>query len=181
MIPDPTVTAFDHAPAPDRTDGAAPDWALSDWSAEILAPEHVEESASAPANVPVPPGTGFAIDAGVVPLEGGVDPAFGTVRWRTLICADRTPSSGLVLGVAEFGPGDTLAVHRHAPAEVYFGLAGSGIVTVDGVAHEIGAGIAVYLPAESEHGVTAGPEGLRFAYAFPTSRFAEVDYRFSAS
>ena len=195
MIPDPTVTAFHHDAAPRAGEGASPggaardaafcdgtphDWTLLDWSAEILAPESVEDSAPPPANVPGAPGAGFAIDARAIPLEGGGDPAFGTVRWRTLICGDRTPSSGLVLGVAEFGPGDTLAVHRHAPAEVYFGLSGNGVVTVDGVAHEIGAGIAVYLPAESEHGVTAGPDGLRFAYAVPTSRFAEVDYRFAA-
>ena len=38
------------------------------------------------------------------PLEGGEDPAFGTVRWRTLFSADKTSTSGMVMGVAEFGP-----------------------------------------------------------------------------
>lgn len=68
------------------------------------------------------------------PLEGGEDPAFGTVRWRTLFCADRTATAGMVMGIAEFGALGTLKPHRHGPAEMYFGLGGSGIVTIDGTA-----------------------------------------------
>ena len=114
------------------------------------------------------------------PLEGGTDPNFGTVMWRTLFCADRTATSGMVAGVAEFGPGGTLNPHRHGPAEIYFGLSGGGIVTIDGIPHEIGAGTALFIPAEAEHGTVAGPEGLRFFYVFPRDRFSDVDYRFSA-
>ena len=144
-----------------------------------LAPEEMDAAAEAPANVASPPGTGFAIDMAQLPLEGGEAAGFGTVRWRTLICADRTPSSGMVLGVAEFGPGGTLAPHRHGPAEVYFGLTGTGVVTIDGVAHVLRAGVAIYVPPDVEHGTVAGPEGLSFAYGFPTERFADVDHRFS--
>lgn len=126
-----------------------------------------------------PVARGFSVEASSVALEGGTDPAFGTVRWRTLVSADRTPSSGMTLGLAEFGPLGTLEPHRHGPAEFYLGLEGAGIVTIDGAAHPIGPGIAVFIPPEAEHGVVAGPEGLRFAYGFPTARFSEVDYRFS--
>ncbi len=176
MTPDPTLTAFDLAsPAPGGVD-----WEGAEGGGALIAPEALDDAAGAPANLPVAPGAGFAIIAEAVPLEGGDDPAFGTVRWRTLLCADRTPSSGVVLGVAEFGPGDTLLPHRHGPAEVYFGLAGGGTVTIEGVAHEIAAGVAVFIPAEAEHDVVAGPAGLRFAYTFPTGRFAEVDYRFTS-
>ena len=115
------------------------------------------------------------------PLEGGEDPAFGTVRWRTLFCGDRTATTGMVMGVAEFGAEGTLLPHRHGPAEIYFGLAGSGVVTIDGVPHEIGPGVAIYVPEEAEHGTVAGEEGLRFLYVFPRDRFAEVDYRFSSA
>lgn len=123
------------------------------------------------------------VDAAEVALEGGADPAFGTVRWRTLICGDRTPSSDMVLGVAEFGPGDRLEPHRHAPSEFYFGLSGEGTVTVEGVAHRIAPGVAIFIPseAEAEHEVEAGAFGLSFAYGFPRGRFAEVDYRFRAA
>lgn len=115
------------------------------------------------------------------PLEGGEDPAFGSVRWRTLFCGDKTATAGMVMGIAEFGPEGTLLPHRHGPSEIYFGLAGSGVVTIDGVAHEINPGTALYIPAEAEHDTVAGPDGLRFLYTFPKDRFAEVDYRFSVA
>ncbi|MEM9248772.1 MAG: cupin domain-containing protein [Pseudomonadota bacterium] len=150
------------------------------WPVAPLDAEAFDAAVEAPANVPDAPGEGFAVDVGERPLEGGEDPSFGTVRWRTLVCADRTPSSGLVLGVAEFDAGGTLEAHRHGPAEVYFGLEGRGVVTIEGVCHEIRPGVAVYIPPEAEHRTVAGPEGLKFAYSFPTGRFTEVDYRFSA-
>lgn len=115
------------------------------------------------------------------PLEGGEDPAFGTVRWRTLFCGDKTATRAMVMGVAEFGPEGTLLPHRHGPAEIYFGLAGTGTVTIDGIAHEIQPGTALYIPEEAEHGTVAGPDGLRFLYVFPRDRFADVDYRFTAA
>lgn len=112
-------------------------------------------------------------------LEGGDDPAFGSVRWRTLFCADRTPTAGVVMGVAEFAPGGTLLPHRHAPAEVYFGLAGQAVVTVDGVAQPMGPGTALFVPGDAEHGTVAGPDGFRLLYVFPLDRFSQVEYRFS--
>ncbi|MEC3859683.1 cupin domain-containing protein [Mesobacterium sp. TK19101] len=115
------------------------------------------------------------------PLEGAEDPSvFGTVKWRTLFCSDRTATSGMVMGIAEFGPGDTLLPHRHGPAEIYFGLSGQGTVTIDGTPHLMAPGVALYIPAEAEHGTVAGPDGLRFLYVFPRDKFSEVDYRFSA-
>lgn len=86
----------------------------------------------------------------------------------------------MVPGVAEFGPEGALLPHRHTPAEIYFGLSGSGVVTIDGVAHEISPGVALYVPLDAEHGTVAGPVGLRFLYVFPRDRFAEVGYRFFA-
>lgn len=126
-------------------------------------------------------GSPVLVDAASQMLEGGTDPAFGTVRWRTLFCADRTPTTQLVLGVAEFEAGGTLLPHRHAPSEFYFGLTGSGVVTIDGVAHRIAPGIALYIPGDVEHGVVAGEEGLQFLYGFPRDRFGEVEYRFSVA
>jgi quercetin dioxygenase-like cupin family protein len=115
------------------------------------------------------------------PLEGGEDPTFGTVRWRTLFSACRTRTAGMVLGVAEFGPEGTLNAHRHAPSEVYFGLSGAGIVTIDGSPHEIGPNVALFIPGDAEHRTVAGTEGLRFLYVFPGDRFSDVEYRFSAA
>jgi len=115
------------------------------------------------------------------PLEGGEDPAFGSVRWRTLFCGDKTATSSMVMGIAEFGPEGTLLPHRHGPAEIYFGLSGCGTVTIDGVQHDLTPGTALYIPEEAEHDTVAGPDGLKFLYVFPRDRFADVDYRFSAA
>ena len=121
------------------------------------------------------------VDCAQAPLEHDQAGGFGTVRWRTLICADRTPSDEMVLGVAEFGPGDRLEPHRHGPPEFYFGLSGEGTVRIEGEARRIAPGVAIYIPPRAEHGVEAGPEGLRFAYGFPRACFADVDYLFSAT
>ena len=180
MTPDPNFTAFALGAGPGPYDlpesRIVSELTDGDWAADGIGFASV--AAPAPANVPVAPGHGFAIDGAGVPLEQG-DSAFGTVAWRTLICSDRTPSSGMVLGVAEFGPGGTLEAHRHGPAEIYFGLTGAGLVTIERVDHAIGPGVAVFIPAEAEHRTVAGPDGLTFAYTFPTSRFGDIDYRFT--
>ncbi|MCK7611674.1 cupin domain-containing protein [Roseibium sediminicola] len=131
--------------------------------------------------VPAPqiPAGGFAMQMDQQALEGGTDPVFGTVQWRTLICANKTPSSGLVFGVATFGPLGSLNPHRHPPAEFYFGLSGSGTVTIEGVEIAINAGTAVFIPPNARHGVVAGDDGLVFAYGFPSDTFDAVAYDFS--
>jgi quercetin dioxygenase-like cupin family protein len=130
--------------------------------------------------IPEAPCEAFAIDMAQVPEERWSDPSHGTVAWRTLICGDRTPSLGLVSGVALLEAGGTLNPHRHTPPEVYFGIEGSGTVTIDGVPMILTPGVAIYVPANAEHGTVAGPEGLKFFYTFGVDRFADVDYRFSA-
>lgn len=129
------------------------------------------------ANAPHAPSGAVLVEAAARPWEE--DPGYGTVRWRTLFDADRTATTDMVVGIAEFGPHGTLLPHRHAPAEVYVCTAGEGTVTVDGTAHVLRAGMALFIPADAEHGVVAGPGGLTFTYVFPRARFAEVDYRFS--
>lgn len=130
--------------------------------------------------VPAPTPEGLRVDAGPLPLEGGDDPAFGTVRWKTLFSAGRTPTTDMVLGIAEFAAGGTLLPHRHEPAEFYLGLSGGGEVTINGTVYAISAGVALFIPGDAEHSVLAGPEGLSFAYGFPRASFEEVEYRFSA-
>lgn len=123
--------------------------------------------------------TGFSVDVSTLADECFADPARGTVTWRTLVDGCATPSSGIVSGIASFGPGGTLNPHRHAHPEFYFGLEGEGTVTVDGTPHRIAPGVAVYVPGDAEHGTVAGSEGLRFLYVFAADRFDQVEYRFS--
>lgn len=132
-------------------------------------------------NSPHPPsGAAFSVAAANVPVEGG-DPTYGTVTWRTLINGSTNAPKEFVLGIAEFDAHGTLLPHRHAPAEFYFGLEGSGIVTIDGTAHVIAAGTAIYVPGNAEHGVLAGADGLRFAYGFAEPGFETIAYHFSAA
>lgn len=128
-----------------------------------------------------PSSTAFSLDAANVPLEGGTDPTFGTVRWRTLINGNSDSPKEFVLGITEFEPHGTLLPHRHDAAEFYFGLEGSGIVTIDGTPHEMRPGVALYVPADAEHDTVAGPDGLRFSYGFAEASFADIHYRFSAA
>lgn len=121
----------------------------------------------------------LVVDSAHVPLSGGTDPAYGCVRWRTLINGDADSPRDMVLGIAEFAPHGRLLPHRHDPAEFYFGLEGTGIVTIDGVAHQMAPGIAIYVPGNAEHGVEAGPDGLKFSYGFAAASFEAIKYRFT--
>ena len=114
-----------------------------------------------------------------LPIEGGFGPHYGGATWRTLICSDRMESSELVLGVAQIPSGGVLALHRHPPAEFYFILSGSGIVTIDGTDHRVTRGSGVYVPGNAEHSFAAGIDGVSFAYGFARNAFNEVEYTFS--
>lgn len=126
------------------------------------------------------PSAGFSIPSRDVALDGWDDAVHGRVRWRTLISADRTPSSGFVLGIAEMDADGSLGLHRHAPPEFYLGLSGAGTVTIDGQRHAIDSGAAIYIPGGAEHGVVAGAQGLVFAYGFGVDDFSAISYLFSA-
>ena len=112
-------------------------------------------------------------------VEGLGDRQAGNLLWRSLISADRTPSAELILGVAEFPAHGRLNLHRHAPAEFYFGLAGEGTVTAGGATLRIVKGVAIFIPPDLEHGVIAGAGGLSMVYGFARNSFEEIEYFFS--
>lgn len=120
----------------------------------------------------------FSINVEEAPLEGLGDMQSGNLTWRTLISGDRTPSDQLTLGVADFPPHGTLNVHRHDPAEFYFGLSGEGTVFADGVSFRIAQGIAIFIPGNTDHGLIAGDRGLSIVYGFARSTFDDVIYEF---
>lgn len=114
-----------------------------------------------------------------LPIETGFGPQYGGATWRTLICSDRTGSSELVLGVAQIPARGVLAAHRHPPAEFYLVTAGSGVVVIEGVEHQVVSGNSVFIPGNAEHSFSAGPEGVSFAYGFACNTFGEIEYTFS--
>lgn len=103
------------------------------------------------------------------------------VSWRTLLSADRTPTHSLTIGVAEIEPGapDDLHLHRHEPAEAYYFLSGTGVVSIDGVLHDVRTGSTVFVPPDAVHAVgNTGDDVLRLLYVFGVDSFDDVTYVF---
>ena len=124
----------------------------------------------------------FALNEKDAPQDGWDDPVRGRLRWRTLVSKGATPSEGVTCGITELRPGDWLGLHRHAPAEVYYIVAGAGLMSLDGREIPVKAGSAVFIPGMAEHGIwQTGSEVLRLFYAFPVDSFDGVEYLFSAA
>ena len=99
------------------------------------------------------------------------------VRWKFLIDADFTESSGLSLGIAEIAPGGDLILHYHSPAEIYVVTDGTGMLNKSGKLEEIKKGDVVYISKNAKHALkNNGEETLKFYWIFPTDRFSEVEY-----
>jgi quercetin dioxygenase-like cupin family protein len=103
------------------------------------------------------------------------------IRWRTLVSADRTPTSGLSMGVFEVPPGAQLALHRHAPQEVYYLVAGQAEVFVDGAWRPARPGDVAYFPGGSVHGArNRGATVCRIVWVFPVDDYEGVEYEDAA-
>jgi mannose-6-phosphate isomerase-like protein (cupin superfamily) len=116
-------------------------------------------------------------------FEGWDNAAPGSVRWRTLLSGDRTPTDSLTVGIAEIEPGAStpLRPHKHAQAEVYYILSGEGTVTISRTEHPVRPGTSIFIPGGAEHGAqNTGAELLRLLYVFPSNSFAEIKYEFPA-
>jgi len=139
---------------------------------------HEEQTMNAPSAAVEP----IVRDEADAPLDGWDDPVRGRIHWRTLFSQGLTRSAGITCGVAELGPGDWLGLHRHAPPETYYIIAGAGIVSLDGREIPVKGGSAVFIPGMAEHGTRqTGTEILRLFYAFPVDSFDSVEYLFSGA
>jgi quercetin dioxygenase-like cupin family protein len=99
------------------------------------------------------------------------------VRWKFLIDADVTGSSGLSLGFAEIEPGGDLVLHYHSPAEIYVVTDGVGTLNKSGEIEEIKKGDVVYIKSDAKHALkNNGNQTLKFYWIFPTDRFSDVEY-----
>ena len=99
------------------------------------------------------------------------------VRWKFLIDADFTGSTGLSLGLAEIAPGGDLILHYHLPAEIYVVTNGKGTLNKSGELEEIKKGDVVYIGGNDKHALkNTGNETLEFYWIFPTDRFSDVEY-----
>ena len=99
------------------------------------------------------------------------------VRWKFLIDADFTESSGLSLGFAEIAPGGELVLHYHSPSEIYVVTDGIGILNKSGKPEEIKKGDVVFIGKDEKHALkNEENETFKFYWIFPTDRFSEVKY-----
>ncbi len=67
------------------------------------------------------------------------------------------------LAEATLGPGQQTQRHYHAESEeLYYLLAGSGEMEIDGERSAVGPGDAILIPPGARHQITAGSSELRF-------------------
>ncbi len=103
----------------------------------------------------------------------------GALRWRDLFAGNPEEGANVTLGIATLRRGETLEPHRHSEPETYYTLAGRGIVTIDGVAHTVTPGTAIFIPGDAEHAIRNDhDETLEILYVFAVSDFNQVVYRF---
>lgn len=101
------------------------------------------------------------------------------VRWRLLFSGRRTPTQTMSMGLYEIAPGSQLPLHHHDPAEIYHLLGGEGTAEIEGVVHELRAGVSLFIPPGARHRViNTGTEPLRALFIFPTDSFEEISYHF---
>ncbi len=99
------------------------------------------------------------------------------LRWRTLVSAGRTETSGVSMGTFEVPPGAELEPHTHHPQEVYYVTAGEAEVLYDGAWWRLRAGDVVYHPADAVHGVrNRGTERVVIVWIFPADSYDEIEY-----
>ncbi len=106
------------------------------------------------------------------------DPRHGTASWRMLFSGDRTDTDSITCGVATVAPGQPLSLHRHAHAEVYYGLLGEARAFVGNVEHVILPGTALFIPGNIEHGLQACQAEVQVLFIFAADDFKEVVYVF---
>ena len=99
------------------------------------------------------------------------------VRWKFLVDADFNGSKGLSCGFAEVLPGGNLALHHHAPDEIYVVTNGSATLNKSGKLEEIKKGDVVYIQGNAPHALkNDSNETFGFYWIFPTDRFKDVEY-----
>jgi quercetin dioxygenase-like cupin family protein len=132
---------------------------------------------------PHPTSRPFVVHESECALEDWSESGRHGVSWRTLLSSDRTPTDSLTVGVADIQPGapDDLHLHRHEPAEAYYILAGTGVVSIDGELHDIREGSTIFVPSNAVHAVgNTGAGVLRLLYVFGVDSFDDVTYVFSS-
>ena len=119
-----------------------------------------------------------AVDAGDCPGEAWAVPEKGTLRWKTLLSAERREPDSLVCGSLTMASDQYFAFDHHPEAEVYSGLDGEAQVMIDGVPNRLAPGVALFIPGGAVHGVPQVSQPVRWFYTFARDSFDQIAYRF---
>jgi mannose-6-phosphate isomerase-like protein (cupin superfamily) len=114
------------------------------------------------------------------PFEQTINMSGGRTRWKTLLSADRTPTEAMTIGISEIEPGQAseFFLHQHAQPEVYYILAGHGVVQISGEEYALQPGSLVFIPRAAPHGLcNTGNEVLRLLYVFAVDSLDQVVYK----
>jgi quercetin dioxygenase-like cupin family protein len=91
-----------------------------------------------------------------------------------LVERGRTGTRAFTMGAQTLAPGGEVPLHQHPYEEILFVYAGSGRITVGGVAHEVGPETAVFVPSETAHRIeNTGPGELRMTFTLSPPGYEE--------
>ncbi len=106
--------------------------------------------------------------------EGEVLLLGGTRPIEILIEPATTGTRAFTMGTQALPPGGAVPLHKHPEEEILFVYAGSGRVTVGGVAHEVGPETAVFLPGDTYHRIeNTGSGELRYTFTLSPPGYEE--------
>ncbi len=113
-------------------------------------------------------------------MEGWTNPDGSHLTWQTLLSADRDGATPLCAGVTTMPVSEeSLALHRHPDAELYFVISGHGTLFIEGKGYPLKPSAVAFIPGNAWHRVSnPGPEVISLFYMFPTASFPEVVYEY---
>jgi quercetin dioxygenase-like cupin family protein len=85
-----------------------------------------------------------------------------------------TGTRAFTMGAQTIAPGAEVPEHKHAEEEILFVYAGSGRITVGGVAHEVAPETAVFVPGDTYHRIeNTGSDELRMTFTLSPPGYEE--------
>ena len=85
-----------------------------------------------------------------------------------------TGTRAFTMGAQTIAAGAEVPEHKHAEEEILFVYAGTGRITVAGVAHEVGPETAVFVPGDTYHRIqNTGPHELRMTFTLSPPGYEE--------
>lgn len=92
-----------------------------------------------------------------------------------LISPRNCPARGISLQVSQIPARSEQPVHSHGPEQCYYIISGTGLMIIGGETREVFAGDAIYVPANSKHGIM-NTGGVVLEYLTANSPAFDAEY-----